>query len=60
MSNTMWEGLGGPVRMDQADLGEIDPTLESCCRREVRVHGAPHVLHCMSRRFLTPHSVSLD
>ena len=33
----MFEGYGGPIRMDQADLSGIDPTLESCCQREVRV-----------------------
>ena len=34
--NGTWEGLGGPVRMDPVNRGEIDPTLEACCRREVR------------------------
>ncbi len=30
------EGLGGPVRVDEYTLDGIDPTLEDCCRREVR------------------------
>lgn len=32
----MFEGYGGPVRMDKADLSSIDPTLDACCHREVR------------------------
>lgn len=35
MSSNMMEGLGGPIHMDRPDLGEIDPTLAACCRREV-------------------------
>mmetsp|Transcript_30175 Transcript_30175/g.46173 ORF Transcript_30175/g.46173 Transcript_30175/m.46173 type:complete len:256 (+) Transcript_30175:78-845(+) len=31
----MFEGLGGPIRSDRADLSGIDPTLESCCQREI-------------------------
>jgi hypothetical protein len=31
------EGLGGPVRMDAVRHDGIDPTLDSCCQREVRV-----------------------
>jgi len=30
----MFEGYGGPIRMDQAKLEGIDPCLEDCCRRE--------------------------
>ena len=30
-----WEGLGGPVRMDNVNLDGIDPTLDACCQREV-------------------------
>jgi hypothetical protein len=29
-----WEGLGGPIRPDRPNFADIDPTLESCCRRE--------------------------
>lgn len=29
------EGLGGPVNMDPYTLSGIDPTLDSCCQREV-------------------------
>ena len=32
----MMEGLGGPVRMDPYTAQGIDPTLDSCCQREVR------------------------
>jgi hypothetical protein len=35
MNSNMWEGFGGPVKMDQPELGDIDPTLAACCRREV-------------------------
>lgn len=37
MGSELWEGIGGPIRMDGASLGDIDPTLDACCRREVRV-----------------------
>lgn len=37
MNSELWEGIGGPVRMDRANLGDIDPTLDACCRHEVRV-----------------------
>jgi hypothetical protein len=30
-----WEGLGGPVSLDPYHLDGIDPTLESCCQREI-------------------------
>ena len=30
------EGLGGPIRMDEVRHDGIDPTLDSCCQREVR------------------------
>lgn len=40
----MWEGLGGPVRMEHSDLGEIDPTLDSCCRREIESNRKRSVL----------------
>jgi hypothetical protein len=29
-----WEGLGGPVRVDRANLDDIDPSLDECCQRE--------------------------
>jgi hypothetical protein len=35
-NNNTLEGLGGPVRVDEYTLEGIDPTLEDCCRREVR------------------------
>lgn len=31
-----WEGLGGPLDVDKPNLEGIDPTLDACCRREVR------------------------
>ena len=31
------EGLGGPVEMDSYHFDGIDPTLDSCCQREVSV-----------------------
>jgi len=30
------EGLGGPVNAETYTLDGIDPTLDSCCQREVR------------------------
>ena len=30
------EGLGGPVNAESYTLDGIDPTLDSCCQREVR------------------------
>jgi len=53
MSNNMWEGLGGPVHMDQPDFGEIDPTLDACCRREVRAVFWLCVYVCIQRSKLT-------
>ena len=35
MSNA-WEGLGGPVSLEEGHHHGIDPGLEDCCRREVR------------------------
>jgi hypothetical protein len=29
------EGLGGPVSVDKYHFDGIDPTLDSCCQREV-------------------------
>ena len=29
-----WEGLGGPVDVARPSFDDIDPTLDSCCRRE--------------------------
>ena len=31
----MFEGIGAPVHLDRIDAG-MDPTLDSCCQREVR------------------------
>ena len=33
----MFEGYGGPVNVNRADLSGIDPTLEACCQREVGI-----------------------
>jgi hypothetical protein len=30
MSRELWEGVGGPVRMDEANLNGIDPMLDAC------------------------------
>ncbi|CAB9497304.1 expressed unknown protein [Seminavis robusta] len=30
------EGLGGPIRMDPVSYDGIDPTLDSCCQREIK------------------------
>lgn len=30
-----WEGLGGPVSLDKYHFDGIDPTLDSCCQREI-------------------------
>ena len=39
-----WEGLGGPVRVDRANLANIDPTLDSCCEREeIAVRTSAHL-----------------
>ena len=37
-----WEGLGGPVGMQEVTTNGIDPTLDSCCQREVRTTGTVH------------------
>jgi hypothetical protein len=29
-----WEGYGGPVRHERANLASIDPTMDACCQRE--------------------------
>lgn len=29
-----WEGYGGPIQRERANMGGIDPTLDSCCLRE--------------------------
>jgi hypothetical protein len=36
MSNKTWEGLGGPVSLEEVNELGIDPGLEDCCRREVK------------------------
>jgi hypothetical protein len=32
------EGLGAPVYVERPDLDDIDPTLESCCQREIETN----------------------
>ena len=32
----MFEGIGAPVQLPDDKYGNIDPTLDSCCQREVR------------------------
>ena len=34
-NNQAWEGLGGPVSLDPYHFDGIDPTLDSCCQREI-------------------------
>ena len=34
----MFEGVGAPINVDQTDGQYIDPTLDSCCQREVNIH----------------------
>jgi hypothetical protein len=35
-SNLSLEGLGGPIKVDEIERPtEVDPTLDSCCVREV-------------------------
>eukprot|EP00980_Cylindrotheca_fusiformis_P027488 scaffold20690_cov113-Cylindrotheca_fusiformis.AAC.2 len=34
-SKGIWEGIGGPVKMDPYTLSGIDPTLEACCKEEL-------------------------
>jgi hypothetical protein len=55
MSRELWEGVGGPVRMDETNLNGIDPTLDACCRREVRrsLHEKVCDIHNDSPCFLT-------
>ena len=35
MSNRLFEGIGAPVDVPKEDGAPIDPTLDSCCQREV-------------------------
>ena len=35
----MFEGVGAPVEVER-NGGHVDPTLDSCCQREVRSFGA--------------------
>jgi hypothetical protein len=39
-----WEGLGGPISVDLPNLADIDPTLDSCCRREEETNRRGSVL----------------
>jgi len=34
-SNQLFEGIGAPVNVAQTEDQYIDPTLDSCCQREV-------------------------
>jgi hypothetical protein len=49
----MWEGLGGPIRMDRPDLHNIDPTLDMCCQREVESNRRGNAM----RRTLERHDI---
>ncbi len=43
----MFEGVGAPVNVAQKDDGYIiDPTLDSCCQREVRPSRNPDYMAC--------------
>jgi len=46
----MFEGLGGPIRSDRADLSGIDPTLESCCQREIESNRKLNAVETTLRR----------
>jgi len=46
----MFEGYGGPVRMDQPNMNGIDPTLDSCCQREVEGNRSKAALDATLRR----------
>jgi len=41
----MFEGYGGPVNVNKTDAAGIDPTLESCCQREVNLHTYIYIIH---------------
>lgn len=56
MNSNMWEGLGGPVKMDQPELSDIDPTLAACCRREVS-EDEPRWAECFDCIILTCFSI---
>ena len=46
------EGLGGPINVDKYDFDGIDPTLDSCCQREVRIFPLLHVIFFIGRQLL--------
>jgi hypothetical protein len=46
----MLEGFGGPVRMDKEYKGSIDPTLDSCCQREIESNRKISALQSTLRR----------
>lgn len=48
-----WEGIGGPIHTDRPNFDDIDPTLDSCCRREEESIRLGNVL----RRTLQKHDV---
>jgi len=46
----MFEGYGGPVRIDQTDISGIDPTLDACCQREIEDNRKYNTLQATLRR----------
>jgi hypothetical protein len=46
----MLEGYGGPVRMENEYKGSIDPTLDSCCQREIENNRKMSALESTLRR----------
>lgn len=46
----MLEGYGGPVHMDNVYKGSIDPTLDSCCQREIESNRKISALESTLRR----------
>ena len=53
--NNAWEGLGGPVSIDPYHFDGIDPTLDSCCQREVESNRKYNALSSSLKR----HDVTL-
>jgi len=53
MSSTkkqMFEGVGAPVSVAQTDIGNIDPTLDSCCQREIESNRKRDVVETQLRK----------
>lgn len=46
----MLEGIGGPIKITQADVSGIDPTLDACCQREVEGNRKRSALEATLRR----------